>query len=243
LQKPEKPIRSDSWTEIVQLGRQTDVPKVQSYQHECGVPLGGSTSSPDIGWDRANVISSIDADVGDHRVLIALVVGGSTEGISHRHTALEIRDDIGFCVLAVKECPDARRENIKERGKYIPARNGNWVGGVWCSLTPAWDTSGDEKSHPETQLLPLRHVSSFEQVETCSLSVVRSPACHSLSGINPPAAIKAKSRFMVSLSFDFVAAQTVRAGAKSAACLASSERSATAESTWFDPRIADAPMV
>jgi hypothetical protein len=198
LQKPEKPIRSDSWTEIVQLGRQTDVPKVQSYQHECGVPLGGSTSSPDIGWDRANVIASIDADVGDHRVLLALVVSGRTEGISHRHTALEIRDNIGFCVLAVKKGPDARRESVKERGKYIPARNGNWVRGLWCSVTPPWDTSEGEKSHPETQLLPLRHVSSFEQVENFSPSVARSPACHHFSGINPLAAIKGKSRFMVS---------------------------------------------
>jgi hypothetical protein len=42
---------------------------------------------------------------------------------------LEIRDDLGFCVFAIKECPDARRENVKKRGKYIPTGNGNWVRG------------------------------------------------------------------------------------------------------------------
>jgi radical SAM superfamily enzyme YgiQ (UPF0313 family) len=32
-------------------------------------------------------------------------------------------------------------------------------------LRPPWNTSEGEKSHPETQFLPLTHVSSFEQVE------------------------------------------------------------------------------
>jgi hypothetical protein len=41
--------------------------------------------------------------------------------------ALVVGDGIGFCVQAVKAYPDTRREFAKkaERGKYIPAGNGN----------------------------------------------------------------------------------------------------------------------
>ena len=94
----------------MQLGRQTDVPKVQSYQYECGVSLGGCRSSPWVGGDAANVITSIDADVRDYAVLVAVIVGRGSEGISHSDLALEVLDDIGFCVLAVKEGSDARNE-------------------------------------------------------------------------------------------------------------------------------------
>jgi hypothetical protein len=87
---------------------------------------------------------------------------------------LEIRDDVGFCVFAIEECPDARRENVKKRepAEYIPAGNGNWVRAWWRSLTPTWYTSEAQKSHPKTELLPLRHVSSFERVENCRKGAV-----------------------------------------------------------------------
>jgi hypothetical protein len=50
LQEPEKPIRSNSWIEIVQKGRQTDVPEIQSYQDEGAVVrLGGGSSSRWVG--------------------------------------------------------------------------------------------------------------------------------------------------------------------------------------------------
>ena len=112
LQKPEKPIRQDSRIEIVQLGRQTDVPEVQSYQDERGVPLGGGRSSPWVGGDAANVLTLIDPDVGDYRILVALVVGRGAERVSHGYLALEVGDDIGFRVLAVKERPNAGPENV-----------------------------------------------------------------------------------------------------------------------------------
>ena len=64
----------------MQLGRQTDVPKVQSYQDERAGRLGGCSSSPYVGRDAANVIASIDADVSDHRVLLAVVVRRGAEG-------------------------------------------------------------------------------------------------------------------------------------------------------------------
>jgi len=96
----------------VQLGRQTDVPEIQSYQDERAVPLGGCSSSPWIGGDAANVIALIDADVRDHGVLVAFVVGRGAESISHGHLTLEIGDDIGFRVLAIKERPNAGTENV-----------------------------------------------------------------------------------------------------------------------------------
>lgn len=114
LEKPEKAIRSDSGIEIVQLGRQTDVPKVQSYENERAMPFGGCSSSADVGWDTANVIALIDADVSDHRVLVALAIRGGAEGISHGHMALEIRDDIGFCVLAIEKRPDTGRVHVPQ---------------------------------------------------------------------------------------------------------------------------------
>ena len=119
LVETRKAIREDSWTEIVQLGRQTDVPKVQSYQDERDVPLFGCSSSPDEGGDAANVIALIDADVCNHREPVAIVVPRGAEGVSHRHTALEVGNCVGFCVLAVKAYPDARRENVEEQRNCI----------------------------------------------------------------------------------------------------------------------------
>jgi hypothetical protein len=123
----------------VQLGRQTDVPKVQSYQDECAMGLGGCTSSPYVGRDPANVVALIDPDVGDYRVRVALVVRRGAEGISHCHMSLEIGDDMGFCVFTIEKGPDTGGKDIKERGrentssgyglgweKNIPARYGYW---------------------------------------------------------------------------------------------------------------------
>jgi hypothetical protein len=123
----------------VQLGRQTDVPKVQSYQDESAARLIGRGSSPYVGRDAANVIASINADVGDYCVLVALVVRRGAEGVSHGRMALEIRDDIGFCVLAIEKGPNTGGKDVKERGwentpgryglgreKNIPARYGYW---------------------------------------------------------------------------------------------------------------------
>lgn len=125
LQKPEEPIRSDSRIEIVQLGRQTDVPKVQSYQDESAVRLGGCSSSPYVGRNAASILASINADVGDHRVLVALVVRRGAKGISHGHMALEVRNDIGFCVLAVQKGPNTWGKDVEERGwKNTPGRYG-----------------------------------------------------------------------------------------------------------------------
>ena len=76
------------------------------------MPFGGCSATPHVGGDAANVIASIHADVGDYSVPVALVVGRGAKGISHGHPALEIRDDVGFCVLAVKERPDAGNETV-----------------------------------------------------------------------------------------------------------------------------------
>lgn len=115
LQKPEKSIRSNSRVKVVQLGRQTDVPKVQSYQDECAMGLGGCTSSSYVGRDATNVVPLVHTDVGDYRVRVALVVGRGAEGISHGHMALEIRDDVGFGVLAIEKGPNTWGKDVKER--------------------------------------------------------------------------------------------------------------------------------
>ena len=100
----------------MKLGRQTDVPKVQSYQDERALRFGGCRSSPYIGRNAAHVIASIDADVGDHRVLVALVVRPGAEGISHGHMAFEVRDYVRLCVLAIEKDPNTWGKDVKERG-------------------------------------------------------------------------------------------------------------------------------
>lgn len=139
LQNPKKPIRSDSRIEIVQLGRQTDVPKVQSYKDERAVRPRRCGSSPCVGRNAAKVIALIDADVGDDCVRVALVVLRGAEGISHGHMTLEVGDLIGFGVLAIQKGPNPWGKVIKECGrektpgryglgreKNISARYGYW---------------------------------------------------------------------------------------------------------------------
>lgn len=109
----------------MQLGRQTDVPKVQSYQDERAGRLGGCSSSSYVGRDAANVIASIDADIGDHRVVVALVVRRRAKGISHGHLALEVGDYVGLCVLAIEKGPNTWGKDVEERGwENTPGRYG-----------------------------------------------------------------------------------------------------------------------
>lgn len=123
----------------MQLGRQTDVPKVQSYQDERAGRLGGCSSSSYVGRDAAYVIASINADVSDHCVLVALVVCRGPQGISHGDMALEVGDYVRLCVLAVEKGPNTWGKDVKERGREktpiwyglgreqnIPARYGYW---------------------------------------------------------------------------------------------------------------------
>jgi len=101
--------------------------------------LGGCSSSSYVSRQAAKVIASIDADVRDHSVVVALVVRRGAEGISHGHMALEVGDYIGFCVLAIEKGPNTWGKDVKERGgedtsgryglrreKNIPARYGYW---------------------------------------------------------------------------------------------------------------------
>ena len=123
----------------MQLGRQTDVPKVQSYLDERAVCLGGCGSSRAESGNATNVIALIDADVGDYRVLFAIIVHRGAEGISHGHLALEIRNAVGFSVEAIKCRSNTGKKLIEERGwentlgryglgreQNIPARYGYW---------------------------------------------------------------------------------------------------------------------
>lgn len=139
----------------MQLGRQTDVPEVQSYLDERAVRLGGCCSSRAERGKATNVIALIDADVGDHRVLFAIVVGRGAEGISHGHVALEIGNAVGFSVEAIKCRSNTGKKLIEERGwestlgRYrlsreqdIPARYGYWYYLRWRRpLSPHRNTS------------------------------------------------------------------------------------------------------
>jgi len=148
LHEPEKTIRSDARIEVMDLlswGPRTGEPEINSYLDEGAMRLSGGRASGGESRLRADIITLVDTDVGDHLVGLAGVVGGEAEGVTHGSYPAEIRDAMRLCVQAVVDRSDSRKELVDEPGWWNNVAPGKrqWLNGWYLNLSPGRDT-GEE---------------------------------------------------------------------------------------------------
>jgi hypothetical protein len=124
--------------DLLSWGPRTGEPEINSYLDEGAMRLCGARASGAESRLRADIIHLVDADVRDHLVGLAGVVGGGADGITHRRYAAEIGDAMRLCVHAVVDRSDAGKELIKQPKWLNYVAPGNWYG---LNLTPQWATA------------------------------------------------------------------------------------------------------
>ena len=85
----------------MQLGRQTDVPEVDSYFHKSSVrpfPFRPAAAHllPRVRDHGANVVSYVDADIGYNGVWVAVIIRSLAKGISHGCYTAKVCDAVGI---------------------------------------------------------------------------------------------------------------------------------------------------
>src|SRR5262249_50385376 len=152
---PEETVGQSPRTEIMKLGRQTDVPEVESYLHEgalrprrfCGARTDG------IRCFTPNVFPLINADVGYDDVLFALIVHRHATCVAHSRDTTKIRDAVGIRIYGIQQGSLVGRTGKELVCQPVPwhnvsTRDRNWLNGeigYWFDLSPQRDAEGEKE--------------------------------------------------------------------------------------------------
>src|SRR5215472_3139851 len=142
---PEETIWQSPRTEIMQLGRQTDVPEVESYLHEGAVRTRrfcGTCTVNRIRCLASSVFPLIYADVRDNGVFLPLFVRRRAARVPHSRDAAKIGDAVWIRIHGIERGSLVRRAGKELIEKpvtrdYIATRNRDWLNGeirYWFDL-------------------------------------------------------------------------------------------------------------